>query len=266
MLNRGEQKSPPAASGSPARQEVMGGLAKGLAILEAFSPLRPRLTVTEASQASGTTPAAARRCLLTLMELGYLSHDGKYYTPTPRVMRLTAAWTATAVLPSLAQPRLVAVRDELGQSASLAVLEGGQSLFVARAEATRIVSAGVRLGATLPLLGSATGRILLSGWPNEQVEELIATAPVERKTPRTVVDPVELLARVEEARREGVAYTDEELDLGVRTMAVPVRDIAGVLHGAMSVSAFAAQVSIAKMRKEYWPVLDREAKRLGRML
>lgn len=100
----------------------------------------------------------------------------------------------------------------------------------------------------------------------ERVEELIATTPVERKTPHTVVDPGELLDRVEEARREGVAFTDEELDLGVRTMAVAVRDVTGVLHGAMSVSAFASQVSLAQMREDYWPVLDREAKHLGRML
>ncbi|GAB6983782.1 IclR family transcriptional regulator domain-containing protein [Nocardioides pyridinolyticus] len=248
------------------RQEAMGGLAKGLAILESFSAEVPRMTVTDASQASGTTPAAARRCLLTLVDLGYLTHDGKYYRPTPRVARLTRAYSATASLPTLGQPCLLAVRDELEQSASLAVLEGGESLFVARAEAARIASAGVRVGTTLPLWASSTGRVLATTLTEDALSAVLEGSQLERRTPKTVVSRSAVRKLIESAREDGVAYTDEELELGVRTMAVPVVDSAGVTQAAMSVSAFAAQVSMSRMRDEFLPVLRREAQRLGRML
>lgn len=249
-----------------ARLEAMGGLAKGLSILEAFSAERQRLTVTEAAQASGTTPAAARRCLLTLVELGYLSHDGKYFRPTPRVARLTFAFTTTDSLPTLAQSCLVAVRDELQQTASLAMLEGGEALFVARAETARIVAAGVRVGATLPLWVSSTGRVLAAAMPDEEIDRLLAQTVIEARTPKTVVSPSEVRAVIELVRAEGAAYTDEELDIGLRTMAVPVTDSSGKVRAAMSVSAFAAQVSMEQMRSEFRPVMQREAARLGRML
>ncbi len=166
------------------RQEAMGGLAKGLAILESFSAEVPRMTVTDASQASGTTPAAARRCLLTLVDLGYLTHDGKYYRPTPRVARLTRAYSATASLPTLGQPCLLAVRDELEQSASLAVLEGGESLFVARAEAARIASAGVRVGTTLPLWASSTGRVLATTLTEDALSAVLEAVSSSAGRPR----------------------------------------------------------------------------------
>jgi len=244
----------------------MGGLAKGLAILESFRPGRPRLTVSEAAQYSGTTPAAARRCLLTLVDLGYLLHDGKYYWPTPRVVRLTSAYHGTASLPTLSEPCLAAIRDELDQSASLAVRDGADSLFVARAESTRIVSAGVRVGATLPLWASSTGRVLLAALPEEEAAAVITESRRDRFTANTVVTIQEVKERIAATRAEGVATTDEELELGVRTMAVPVVDSAGVTHAAMSVSAFAAQVTMTDMREKYLPVLRREAERLGRML
>jgi IclR family pca regulon transcriptional regulator len=248
------------------RHEAMGGLAKGLTILEGFSPERVRMTVTDASLASHTTPAAARRCLLTLEELGYLTYDGKYFRPTPRVARLTYAYSATDPLPVLAQPCLEAVRDELQQSASLAVMEGGESLFVARAEAARIVAAGVRIGATLPLWASATGRVLAGSLTSDEVDALLASSGIEARTTKTVVSTTELRILIESARTNAVAYTDEELDLGLRTMAVPVIDPAGTVRAAMSLSAFAAQVDMTEMRERFFPVLAREAARLGRML
>jgi IclR family pca regulon transcriptional regulator len=265
-VTNGEAGSPSTADAVLGRHEGMGGLAKGLAIIEAFSALQPQLTVTEAAGLSRTTPAAARRCLLTLLDLGYLSHDGKYFRPTPRMMRLAVAYSATATLPNLAHPRLLAVRDELGESASLAVLEGDRALFIARAEVARLVSSGVRLGASLPAHASATGRVLLSALPDAALDEVLASCSPERLTPNTLVDVGQIRARIVEARKVGVVYTDEELELGVRTMAVPVRDSRGLIHAAMSVSAFSGRVTIRDLSEGFLPVLRREADKLGSML
>lgn len=244
----------------------MGGLAKGLAIIEAFGPLRTQLTVSEAAAQSATTPAAARRCLLTMVDLGYLRHDGKYFRPTPRMMRLAAAYSSSAPLPVLAQPCLQTVHDELDESASLAVLDGDDSLFVARAEAARIVSAGVRVGAALPLHASATGRVLLAALPDDELDERLRRARPQRNTPNTLVTVADIRDRVHRARADGFALTDEELEFGMRTMAVPVVDRTGRTHGSMSVSAFSARVPLETMLGRFLDVLKREAARLGKML
>jgi IclR family transcriptional regulator, pca regulon regulatory protein len=246
--------------------EGMAGLAKGLAIVEAFGPQRTRLSVTEAARAIDSSPATARRCLLTLESSGYVSYDGKYFHPTPRMVRLGAAYLETAALPLLAQPHVVAARDELAESVSLAVLEGGNSVFVARAEVARIVSTGARLGGQLPAHASATGRVLLAALPDAELDELLSHADLQRTTPHTLVSVEAIRERVQRARQEGVAYTDEELSLGMRSMAVPVRDSRGRVQAAMSVAAFTARISLADMQATIAPVLLRHAARLGQML
>ncbi|MGH3383668.1 MAG: IclR family transcriptional regulator domain-containing protein [Nocardioidaceae bacterium] len=253
------------ANGSRA-PEAMAGLAKGLAVVEAFGPGRTQLTVTDAARATGTSPATARRCLLTLETLGFVSYDGKFFRPTPRMMRLGAAYLETAPLPLLAHPFVVAARDELDEAVSLAVLQGEWSVFVARAEVQRIVSTGVRLGAQLPAYASATGRVLLAALPDDELQQRLERCRPVKTTANTVVAVEDLLARVQLARAEGVAFTDEELDWGMRTMAVPVCDSHGRTQAALSMSAFTARITLAKMRDVALPVLRRHAERLGRVL
>jgi IclR family transcriptional regulator, pca regulon regulatory protein len=256
-----------AISGTPARPaEGMGGLAKGLAIIEAFGRDRRQLSISQAAQLTDTSPASARRCLLTLEGLGYLSFDGKFFRPTPRMVRLGAAYLETAPLALLARPHLIAAREELGESVSLAVLESDESVFVARADADRIVSAGVRLGARLPAHASATGRVLLAGLSDEDVDAVLARADLTRTTPNALTTAEAIRERIRWAREEGVAYTDEELELGIRTMAVPVRDSSGRVQAAMSAAAFASRVTLQDMAAEFLPVLRDHAGRLGRML
>jgi len=268
------ERAPEEAAQAEAAQEVdrgraaegMAGLAKGLAIVEAFGPQRTRLSVTEAARATDISPATARRCLLTLEAAGYVSYDGKYFRPTPRMVRLGAAYLETSPLPLLAQPHVLAARDELAESVSLAVLEGDNSVFVARAEVARIVSTGARLGAQLPAHASATGRVLLAALPDAEVEELLARADLQRTTPNTLTSVEAIRERVQRARVDGIASTDEELALGMRSMAVPVRDARGRTVAAMSVAAFAARISLAEMQATFAPVLLRHATRLGKML
>ncbi|MPZ96311.1 MAG: helix-turn-helix domain-containing protein [Propionibacteriales bacterium] len=244
----------------------MAGLAKGLAVVEAFGPGRTQLTVTDAARATGTSPATARRCLLTLEALGFVSYDGKFFRPTPRMMRLGAAYLETAPLPLLAHPFVVAARDELDEAVSLAVLQGEWAVFVARADVQRIVSTGVRLGAQLPAHASATGRVLLAALPDDELQERLEHCRPVKTTTNTVVAVEDLLARVQLARSEGVAFTDEELDWGMRTMAVPVCDRHGHTQAALSMSAFTARITLAEMREVALPVLRRHAERLGRVL
>jgi IclR family transcriptional regulator, pca regulon regulatory protein len=244
----------------------MAGLAKGLRIIEAFDEDHAKLTVSTAAEAAGITPAAARRCLLTMQEVGYLSHDGKFFRPTPRMQRLGGSYAGSAPLPVLAQPHLQAVRDELGESASLAVLDGAYVTFVARVESQRIVTMNVRLGARLPAHASATGRLLLSALPDEEIDRRLEDCVPERTGPNTVTDVAEIRGRILAVRGTGVAVTDEELEAGIRTVAVPVTDVKGHVHAALSLAVLASRTSTEELRERYVPVMRREAARLGQML
>jgi IclR family pca regulon transcriptional regulator len=245
--------------------EGMGGLAKGLAIIEAFSPRRTRMTVSEAAQASGTSRASARRCLLTLTEFGYLEFDGKYFRPQPRLLALSAAYSGPRALPQIAHPFLKTARDELHEAVSLAVLSGDMGLFVARAEAERLVTTGISLGTRIDLYCSATGRVLLSAWNDERLAAYFDRVKLEARTRHALVKKAALRDAVRNVRTVGYATTDQELEIGLRSIAVPVVDTRGVVVAAMSASASSARVSIAQMVKSFLPVLKANAAGLGRL-
>src|SRR6266851_2646836 len=187
----------------PARKaEGMGGLAKGLAIVEAFSA-HPVMSVADAARAAGATRASARRCLITLTELGYVEHSGREFRPLTRLRRLGGVASRHDQLAQLAQPFLSRARDELAESVSLAVLDDDGALFIARAEAEHIVSTGVRIGARLPAYCSATGRVLLSQFPDQEILRRIGRKPLARRTSRTLTKPSEVLAEVRSVREKG---------------------------------------------------------------
>jgi IclR family pca regulon transcriptional regulator len=244
--------------------EGMAGLAKGLAILECYSQRRTRLTITEAAEASGTSRASARRCLLTLVELGYLEFDGKYFRPQARLLALSAGYSGTRSLPEMAQPFLAAARDKLNESISLAVLDGQFGLFVGRAEAERLVTTGIQIGTRMDLYCSATGRVLLSGMSNDRLVDYLDGVDIRARTKHSLVKKPALRDAIDLARTAGYAFTDQELEIGLRSIAVPVFDGKGHVVAAMSASASSARVTIGQMVKGFLPVLRRSADGLGR--
>src|SRR6201996_9197475 len=235
---------PQKAVGTERVPEGMGGLAKGLAIIEAFSPNRTRMTVSEAAQSSGTSRASARRCLLTLTELGYLEFDGKFFRPQPRLLALSAAYSGTRSLPQIAQPFLTAARNELHESISLAVLDRDAALFVARAEAERLVTTGISVGTRIDLYCSATGRVLLSGWDDKRLDAYLDRIRIDARTKYSMVKKSALRDAVRKAVAARYATTDQELEIGLRSIAVPVIDSRGSIVGAMSASASSARISM----------------------
>jgi len=256
----------PKAVGMDRLPEGMGGLAKGLAIIEAFSAHRARMTVSEAAQSSGTSRASARRCLLTLTELGYLEFDGKFFRPQPRLLALSAAYSCTRSLPQIAQPFLRAARDELHESISFAVLDRDAALFIARAEAERLVTTGISVGTRIDLYYSATGRVLLSGWDDRRLNAYLDRIRIEPRTKHALTRKSALRDAVQKAAAAGYATTDQELEIGLRSVAVPVTDSRGAIIGAMSASASSARISMAQMIRGFVRVLRANADGLGRAL
>jgi IclR family pca regulon transcriptional regulator len=254
------------SGGRPRAAEGMGGLAKGLAVLEVFGTGLQAATIAAVAERTALSRAAARRCLLTLTELGYLTHDGKYFRPAPRLLRLAGAYTGVNSLPQLAQPYLKGARDALNESVSLAVLEDGEAMFVARAEATRIVTTGVRVGVSVPAYLSATGHVLLAALDDDALGGYLEKCRPQPRTPHTPVDRTEIRRRVERVRETGVAYTDEELELGLRSIAVAVIDQRGCTRAAMSASVSAARVTLDDMLAQCTPVLQANARALSTAL
>jgi len=246
--------------------ESMGGLAKGIAIAECFDRERTRLTVTEAATLTGQSPAAARRCMRTLEAIGYLSYDGKFYRPTPRFARFATAYTAVDPLPRLAEPLLDRLRERLDESASVSVLDGDDVLFVARSEAHHLVATGQRVGARLPVSLSAAGRVLLAGVAAGDREALVRGGIRGRMSPKAMSDPEAILAEVRAGRERGYCLTDEEVEIGLRAVAVPVTDASGRIVAAMSASALSSRASVERMIAEFVPPLQEGAAALGRML
>jgi IclR family transcriptional regulator, pca regulon regulatory protein len=253
---------PQKTEGSARKHEGMGGLAKGLAIVEAFSA-HSVMSVADAARAAGATRASARRCLITLTELGYLEHSGREFRPLTRLRRLGGLASRRDQLALLAQPLLARARDELAESISLAVLDNDTSLFIARAEAEHIVSTGVRVGARLPVYCSATGRVLLSQFPDKEILARIGRKPLARRTPHTLTTASELLTEIRSVRERSYAVSDEELELGLRALAVPVMGANDEIIAAVSVSAASARVRSTDLRRRFVPVLQSCAKLLA---
>jgi IclR family pca regulon transcriptional regulator len=258
MVVRSPVKKNAARAERPA--EGMGGLAKGLAVIEALAR-RGVLSSADASRAANTTRAAARRCLLTLVDLGYVERIGREFRPLPRLRSLGREGGMREQLENESGPILASGRDQLNESVSLAVLDGDSALFIGRAEAEHIISTGVRVGARLPAYCSATGRVLLGQLDDGKIRDAIAGREFPRRTAKTVTKPSLILRAIQCARHDGYAMTDEELELGMRSIAVPVK-CEGKIVAAISTSAYSARMTRAALLKRPLAVLQECARQL----
>lgn len=245
--------------------EFMLSLARGLAVLRSFSQERQPLTVAEASRATGLSRSATRRCLYTLVRLGYASQDGQIYSLRPKVLELGYSFLASSTLAVRAQPLLDRLRDELGESCSLGVLEDGAVTYIARAEVTRIMAITLRVGSRLPLDCTSMGRVLLAGMTDADREDALASLQLLPRTERTVTDPDRLRTIIARVHRDGYAIVDQELEIGLRSVAVPVLGSTGVI-GAVNIGMQAMRVSAELLQERYLPALRRVARDLGGIL
>ena len=240
--------------------EGMGGLAKGLAIIEALSK-RGVLSSADAARASNTTRAAARRCLLTLADLGYVERIGREFRPLPRLRNLGREGGIRERLLEECGPILASGRDQLTESVSLAVLDGDCSLFISRAESEHIVSTGVRVGARLPAYCSATGRVLLGQLTDRELRDALAGKAFPQRTSKTLTKLPLLLRAIQTSQVDGYALSDEELELGMRSIAVPIKN-EGKIIAAISASAYSVRMSRAAILKRPLTVLRECARQL----
>jgi IclR family transcriptional regulator, pca regulon regulatory protein len=246
--------------------DFMTSLARGLHVIRAFSGVDRRLTIADVSRATGLTRAVVRRCLYTLRELGYAATDGRTYRLQPRILNLGYAYLSTAPIPLAAQPVLEELREQLGEATSVAVLDDGAAVCVARAATRRIMAVTLSVGSRLPGYCTALGRVLLAGLPPEQTQQQLAKSELIAHTRFTVTSRRRLEEILTQVRAEGFAVNDQELEIGLRSIAVPVRNVVGATVAAMNVSTQASRVSRRELLERELPALKAAAERLGSQL
>ncbi|GAN67304.1 IclR family transcriptional regulator domain-containing protein [Acetobacter orleanensis] len=241
-------------------REFVTALARGLEVLRVCAARPEGMTLSEAAQAVGLPRAAVRRSLLTLTATGYLSQVGRIFIPTPKVLNLSAR-VADLPLPRLAQPVLTELSRTLDESASLATLDGKDILYIARAETHRILAVDLSVGSRLPAWCTSMGRVLLAALPEEARNQHIPEQLTAR-TARTVTDKVALQDILINIREQGYCLLDQELELGLRSVAAPVRNSAGDVIAALNVGMHATRMSLKDVQHTVVPAVIKAACRL----
>ena len=245
----------------------MMSLARGLLVIQAFSERRLQLSISQLSKRTALSRASVRRCLHTLSKLGFAgSDDGRSFYLRPRVLALGHSYLSSMPLATAAQPILEHLSQILHESCSIALLDGTEIVYVARAHVTRIMAIDLGVGTRLPAFCTSMGRVLLANLPPDELETVLPKIAFTRYTDRTVSSLEKLRQVLVTVRREGHAIIDQELELGLRSMAVPVRNPAGRVVAAINVGAHGQRVSIQDMRTRFLPYLHAAAQELCLLL
>jgi IclR family pca regulon transcriptional regulator len=231
-------------------------------VIRAFGPDREQLSLSEVARATGLTRAATRRFLLTLVKLGYVRNDGREFSLRPRVLELGYAYLSGLGMPEVAAPHLEELVAQVRESSSISVLDGHHIVYVARVPTKRIMTVSISVGTRFPAYATSMGRVLLAGMSDDDLDSYLAEADLAPITDRTVTDPARLREIVGDVRRHGYALVDQELEEGLRAIAVPIHGAGGAVTAAINVSAHASRVSMAAMRADLLPQLQETARRI----
>ena len=224
-------------------------------MLEAFGADHPRRAIADVAQATGLDRATARRCLLTLHKLGYADYDGKFFTLKPRVLRLGVGALAALPLAQLVQPWLDQLSEKLDQSTSVAILDDTEIVYVARAAQRKVMSIGLMPGSRLPAHCTSLGRVLLGALPESEARAVVLRSDLAPRTAYSLTDPDEILDRVRATRADGYAVIDQEVETGLRSIAVPLHTAGGRVCGALNTGLSVAHASREDLVTVFLPAL-----------
>lgn len=241
------------------RKAFVQSLERGLSVVMAFDVENPELTLSDVARLTGLDRAAARRFLYTFVELGYMRVEGRFFSLRPKLLELGYAYLSSLRLPQIAQPHLRALSKEVHESSYLSVNEDDENICVAHAPVRRIWTATITVGTRLPLLATASGRVLLAGQDDDAVKAFIANHPLRQITRFTTYEADLLAAEIARVRERGWSYVDQELEEGLRVVGVPVRDPRGRIVAAVSVSTLASGSTREMILREMLPAVQRAA-------
>lgn len=248
------------------KTDVIASFAKGLRVIECFRAESPRLSISDVSEVTGLDRATARRCLLTLKSLGYADYDGRYFTLTARALRLGMGALATLPLPRIVQPWLDQLSEQIGQSCSASILDEREIVYLARAAQRRIMSVGLMLGSRLPAHCTSMGRVLLAAIAEEKCREIVEASDLTPRTSYSLTDPAQILEAIGRVREQGYAFVDQEVEIGLRSLAVPIVNEQGRVVAALNTGMAAIQKEPSMIVSDYLPALLKVQDGLKRVL
>jgi IclR family pca regulon transcriptional regulator len=253
QVRSGRKTSQPA----PRSSDHVQSLARGLAVIRAFSCRSPDLTLTEVAATAKLHRATARRFLLTLAQLGYVNINvaGRTFSLATKALELGYSYLSSLTLPEVAEPHLQHLVHEVHESSSVAVFDRGEVIYVARVATERIMSVFINIGTRFPAHLTSMGRVLLGSLTNEEIEAYLASANCSKRTPYTITDPNRLRKEIQKARSQVYALVDQELEVGLRSIAVPISNPSGNVIAAINISTHISRTSVAAMRKVLLPRL-----------
>lgn len=240
--------------------------ARGLAVIKAFSAERPAQSLTEVAEAAGLTRAGARRILLTLVHLGYVRVDGRQFRLTPKILDLGFAYLSSTPFWNAAEPIVEALAEEVRQSCSIAVLDGNEIVYVLRVPTRKIMALNLSIGSRLPAINTSMGRVLLSGLTEAELDAVISTSKPSPETESTVVDAQELKKIIAVTRRQGWALVNQELELGLISVAAPIRDRNGRVIAAINTSGISDGAGSEDRMKQFIEPLKQAADKISEVI
>jgi IclR family pca regulon transcriptional regulator len=241
----------------------MGGLAKGLAVIRAFTREHAALSLSEIARDAHIPAATARRCLLTLEELGYVTRNGRDFLLRPKVLELGAAYLESMNIEQVTKNHLEELARNTADSAALCVLDGSEIVYVARASVRTLLRLEAHIGSRFPAHATSTGRVLLAGVSPERLQRYFESAKLEALTERTVTDPAKLRSLIEEARRSGYSAVEDELAYGVIALAVPVFDHRGRVVAALNSSSHSRRTTRARLVRDRLAMLQQVSRQIS---
>lgn len=244
--------------------DFVQSLERGLAVIRAFDGEHPSLTLSDVSRRAGLTRAAARRFLLTLVDLGYVHHDGREFMLRPRVLELGFAYLSSMGLPEVAMPHMETLVAHVQESSSMSVLDGDNVVYVARVPTRRrIMTVAIAVGTRFPAYATSMGRVLLAGLAPGELDAALDGIDITPFTETTVADESELRRALDATRQRGYAVVDQELEHGLRSVAAGVRDGAGAVIAAVNVSVHASRATVDEIETRFVPPLLEAVGRIG---
>lgn len=241
-------------------------LARGLAVIRAFGGDNQQMTLSDVARVAELPRATVRRCLLTLQTLGYVDTNGRFFSLSPQVLTLAQAYLRSSVLPRVAQSFLERVSDQTGESCSISILHGEEVIYVARSSRKRIASLHRDVGTHLPAHCTSMGRVLLAALPAVELDRFLRRSTLEAYTPHTITDTARLRQVLERVAREGYCAVDQELEIDLRSLAVPVRNGSGRVVAALNISTQSGRTTHEQMLQRLLPVLRTTAAEMRPLL
>ena len=245
------------------RDPFVQSFARGLSIITCFGADNPVMTLSEIAERVNLSRAAARRFLLTLENLGYVSLDGRNFQLTAKVLDLGYGYLSSLSLPEIAQPHLEVLASRVHESASASVLDGTDIIYIARVPIRRIMSVKINIGTRMPAHATSMGRVLLAGLATPDLKAMISNLEILKYTHNTITSKSVLLQEINKVKAQGWSINDQELEYGLRSIAVPIFNKAEEIIASINISTTAQSNSLESMEAMFLPELKLTARKIS---